>query len=354
MFVSDVTRFCKETCVDAVVTGNEFLTPLVTLVCDQLSLPSNVAEQAYAARNKVAMSHRLACSGVLTPRTFVITNAAELERLLTSGRVGLPFVIKPADNAGSNGVTVVLNADDRAEAYRYAAGPETVVPFGMTKDRRILVQEYIEGAEFSVESITQHGIPHHVCITRKLTSTGAHRVELGHAVPAGVDEAAERLILHTAGQAIKAVGIENGPSHTEVKLDSQGRCVVIEIAGRVGGAPIADLVQLAHGVDMFRACVDVALGIPAAVKRSRNDYATARFFTAPSQGKIASVTGLPLQDVTVPVVRLRRQVGDAVGDNRGNGCRVGHFIVTGSDRSVIERRAESLSSQILVEITEAG
>ncbi|WP_353962493.1 ATP-grasp domain-containing protein [Streptomyces sp. NBC_00638] len=110
--------------------------------------------------------------------------------------------------AGSSGVSVVTNSAELRQAWRSARGAQ--VMYGLPRDERVLVQDHIPGREFSVASITHDGRTTRQYITRKHTTSGLHRVELGHSLPSRLPPAAERALLEQTDRAIAAVGVRNG------------------------------------------------------------------------------------------------------------------------------------------------
>ncbi|MGW6462207.1 ATP-grasp domain-containing protein [Streptomyces sp. NPDC055078] len=135
----------------------------------------------------------------------------------------------------SAGVTVVTDPDGAAGAWRVAARSPRGM-YGLPPDPRVLVQDYVEGTEYSVESITQHGTTTHLCVTRKAVTQGAHRVEVGRSLPADLPPGTGRAMHQEAERAIAAVGIRNGASHTEVIVGGDGWCS----ASRSGPASVPD------------------------------------------------------------------------------------------------------------------
>ncbi|MFK4222130.1 ATP-grasp domain-containing protein [Streptomyces sp. NPDC019890] len=347
--LKDIVGYARRISADAVLTTNEYLTELLAQACASLDLPGNDPDRAAAARNKAAMSEAFARHGVTTPRTRILDDRNELLRQCEAGQITFPCVIKPADGAGSVGVTVVTNPGRAANAWRAASAPRGM--YGMPLDPRVLVQDYTDGTEYSVESITQHGRTRHLCTTRKTLTSGAHRVEVGHSLPADLLPAAERAVQQEVERAIAAVGIHNGASHTEVILTDDGRCTVIEIGARLGAGHIGVLLQHALGINPWTALLDTALGRPTHLTPTRHEHATVRFLTSPRAGRLVAVTGLPSAGPGVPEVRLRTAVGETVGQAQTNRGRLGHLIVTGSDAATVERRAERLLAQIAIEVT---
>ena len=345
--LKDIVGYARRIGADAVLTANEYLTQLLAQVCAELGLPGNDPASAATARNKVAMSEAFAFHGVTAPRTHVLDNEDDLRLLRVSGEIAFPCVIKPADGAGSVGVTVVTDPACAADAWRAAARSPRGM-YGLPPDPRVLVQDYVEGTEYSVESITQHGTTTHLCATRKAVTPGAHRVEVGHSLPADLPPGTERTVYQEAERAIAAVGIRNGASHTEVIVGEDGRCSVVEIGARLGAGHIGVLLWHALGIDPWTVLLDTALGRPAHLIPARRAYASVRFLISPRTGRLVAVTGLPEEGPGVPAVHLRTAVGQIVGPAQANRGRLGHFIVTGPDPAAVERRAEQILTGITV------
>jgi biotin carboxylase len=184
-------------------------------------------------------------------------------------------------------------------------------------------------------------------------STGAGPVELGHAVPAdaGLHTTA---IFKAAGRAIASVGITDGPSHTEVMLTPTGECVVIEIAARIGTGYIGHLIVEALGIDVWGACLDVALGRIPDLSPQADRYATVRFLTTNRSGRLISVAGLPEPGPETPIVRVRVPNGSQVGPAIDNTGRLGCFTVVGDNAVAVEQLAAELLQRVIIGIDERG
>ncbi|MGH3565756.1 MAG: ATP-grasp domain-containing protein [Pseudonocardia sp.] len=345
---TEVIDYARRVRADAVLSTNEYLTPLLARVCAALGLPGNDPALAAAARNKADMAVRFARHSVTTPSTLVVEHEDELLALCGDGLLAFPQVIKPADGAGSAAVTIVNSAAEALAAFR-AVGERRGM-YGMAFDPRVLVQDYVDGVEYSVESITQNGLSTHLCLTRKTVTGGAHRVELGHGLPAVLPPATEAAAYREVERAIAAVGIRDSASHTELMVTPDGRCAVIEIGARLGAGQIGFLIHHALGIDPWAACLDVALGRPARLAPTRRDFAAVRFLIAPRPGRLASVAGLPAISARVPTVHMRKAVGDQVNAAVGNGSRLGYFVITGANPAAVDQHTQDLFGRIRIEV----
>ncbi len=311
-------------------------------------MPGNAPGRARAARDKAAMAEAFAAAGVRAPHTVLVRDDAGLRAALADPRVGFPCVIKPLSGAGSAGITVVsgpAGAAAAADAARAAVGM-----YASGGDPRVLVQAYAAGTEYSVESLTQDGTTTHLAITRKQVTGGPKRVETGHSLPVHLPPAVEADVYREVEAAIRAAGIRNGTSHTEVIVGADGRCVVIEIGARLAAGQIGVLIQHALGIDVWSALLDVALARPAALAPTSRGYATVRFVTSPCAGRLTSVCGFPTTGPGVPFVRWRAAIGGTVHEPGANGHRLGSFVVTGADADEVEERADALVRRVRIHV----
>jgi hypothetical protein len=340
--------------VGGVLTTNEFLTPLAARACARLGLPGNSPGLADAPRNKCLMARQFALHRVTAPRTFIVNTLEELVKFARH-ELGFPLVVKPAANAGSSGVTIVTSPDMLPEAFASARnqGGDTA-PLGIRLDPRVVVQEHITGQEFSVESVTQDGISTHLCITRKLLTTGPYPIEIGHSLPARLEAAVEQRIFAEATRALLALGIVNSTSHLELLLTDAGSCYVIEVAARTGAGQISRLLELARGISLHRASIDVALGMPALIEPRCAGYAASRLFVAPMAGRLVAVRNLPAEGDGVCLVQLTRALDTLVSGPMSNKARVGHFVVHGSGEAEVNDYADKLLAQVEVAVDPSG
>ncbi|WP_435177050.1 ATP-grasp domain-containing protein [Actinacidiphila sp. bgisy145] len=268
---------------------------------------------------------------------------------LVPDRLALPVVVKPAANAGSNGVSVVSDPLRLPEVYAAARrqGGETA-PLGIALDDRVLVQEYVAGQEYSIESVTQDGHSRHLAITRKITTPGAHRVEIGHSLPTHLAPELEDRVLAEATRTLAALGITDSVSHTEVIVTPDGDCKVIEAAARIGTGRIGVLVELALGVSMPRASVDLALGRPVDVEPRHSGHAVSRLVVSPAPGVLKELRNLPEPGGEVHLVQVTRSLGSAVTGPQSNKGRVGHLVVHGRDDAAVNAQADALLARVAV------
>lgn len=341
-----VVQFADAVMVAGIATVDEFLTELVQRAAAELGLPGGTGVPG-AYRNKALMAELLSAARVDIPRTAVVETVDAARRLLVDGPIGYPVVVKPADNAGSTGVSVVTNELELELAVLEAISQHRSKPYEIPLDHRAVIQEYIAGVEYSVESVVHDGVIEHIAVTQKRTTSGRRRVEVGHYIDARSDAIVTR-VGEAATGALTALGITAGVTHTEIMVAADKSCHVIEVAGRMGGDPIGELVEAATGVDLWRCLALVAIGAPTETIRVRNRYAMAAFVLPSVPGIVDRIDVTDRLDRIADVVKVRNRRGEAVADLRNNSDRFGYLIVTGDSEEAVTRAQRDALREIQI------
>ncbi|MFG2311822.1 ATP-grasp domain-containing protein [Streptomyces sp. NPDC048566] len=255
-------------------------------VAQALGLPGHSPRTVHLAHDKAAMREWLREKGIDATASRRVENLDEL-RAFTRLH-GLPCIVKPVSSAGSLGVGKVCAEGDLERAFARAGGAG---PSG------VLVEEFLEGPQYSVEAFSEHGEHQLVGITAKCSDPEGF-VELGHVSPAPLPEDRQRSIGAYVTRILDALDVQNGPTHTEVVLTGKGPRL-IETHVRVGGDGIPDLTLDATGVDMDDCTTRQALGeeVLPGIRAALAEPGPARrasaiwFASLDTSGTLVSVTG---------------------------------------------------------------
>lgn len=301
-------------------------------------------EDARCATNKAFMRRRLAACGVPIPEFYIAENKDEFDKALSH----FPdrCVIKPADSAGSRGVRLFRRGGERSSDEVYAYSRK------FSRSGTVLVEEFLEGPEVSVEGFSVDGVETVAAVTDKLVSAPPYFVEIGHSQPSRLDPETLRAILNIAAMAAEALHICNGPSHTEVKITKSGPKIV-EIAARLGGDFITSrLVPLSTGIDMVGNSIRQEIGLPIDLTPGFHRGSAVRFFTS-GDGILQKAEGLEearrMQGVEEAV--LYRKAGDAVHQTESSGGRLGHVIASADTAEGAMRICERAKSSVRLTVT---
>ncbi|HEX8092531.1 ATP-grasp domain-containing protein [Jatrophihabitans sp.] len=219
-----------------------------------LGIPTHSPETVRLVHDKYAMRQRLAEAGVESTPSAVVTAVAQLREFAATH--GYPCVVKPLSGMASSGVSVISEAAEAAAAFARARasdprahGTDTTAQ-ATGNPPRVVVETFLPGVQYSVESFSEHGEHQVVIITRKY-SDAASLVELGHVMPALLDPGQRNAIEAHVCRVLEALGVRFGPTHTEIILTEAGPRV-IETHLRFGGDQLWNLVTDATGVDLVR------------------------------------------------------------------------------------------------------
>ncbi|MGK5113682.1 ATP-grasp domain-containing protein [Geodermatophilus sp. CPCC 205506] len=306
-------------------------------VAELLGAELNPATAVRLLTDKLAMRRHLADCGISAVRFAAAATRADVPAALAE--VGLPAVVKPTALAGSRGVFLWRRAEDGAAWTELVDGFGCAGPF--------LVEEYLRGPEFSVETLSHHGRHQVVGVTEKQLGPPPLFVEVGHVHPARLPPDRRRAVEDLTTSFLTACGYRFGPAHTEVIWTADGPRIV-ESQARLGGDRIPRLVQLSCGLDIERAVFAALAGrLPA--RATHTATAEVRFVTLPP-GRVDAVRGLQAARRLggVDELTLRPRPGDVLTPVRDSRGRHGHVIVSGAGPEEATARLDEVLATIAV------
>jgi biotin carboxylase len=321
-----------------IAPGNDWPVAIAARVAARLGLSHPLSPQTAAvAVSKLRQRERLAEEGVPQPEWRVVTEAPN--------DLSLPVVVKPPDRQGQKGLTLVRDRELLPEAVERAVST--------SRTNVALVEELVEGPEVTVNAFSTGGHFHPLTVTDRLTATdeAAFGVALAHAWPSvhDVEGAVE-----VASAAATALGIESGPTYTQVVLGPEGPRVM-ELAARVGGGHDAELCLAALGVDLNGLALAAALGEPVEVPNPQpRGGACVRFLVAPP-GRLESLEGLDeaLAQEGIVDARVYRRPAWVFTPLRRGGDRAGFVLATGSSRDDALTKADRAAELIRFQTADA-
>ena len=341
-----ILQAAKKHQIDGIMTlASDMPMQSVAVVSHEMGLVGISEDTAIKATNKAFMRDALKEAGVPVPFYFRIKGKdAFVEAVERVRKAGYKCIVKPADNSGSRGVDLLKDDTDLNAAYDYTSH--------YSRGGEIVVEEFMEGPEVSVETLAVDGDVRVIQITDKLTTGAPYFVEMGHSQPSQLSEETRKKIAEVAVASNKAIGIENGPSHTEIIVTKDGPKIV-ELGARLGGDCITThLVPLSTGVNMVECSIRIALGEKANLEPKWNKGSAIRYLKT-GTGTVKEVKGVAEAEQIpgVQQVSIVHGVGEQVGEIRSSVDRAGFVIAQAEDaeRAVViaEEGIECIS--VLVE-----
>jgi len=324
--------------------------PVVAAVTERLGLPTIGTDVAHRMTHKIAMRRTLAEEGIPQPPFAAVRNLAEGRAALET--VGLPAVLKPVDSGGQRGLFRIETAGD-LESHLHSALAES-------PGREAILEGFVEGTEMNGIVVVRNGDARMVTLSDRLRPDGmGFGVGWIHLYPASIHSDQLELAERIAERSVAALGLRNGIAFPQLIASPDGGVSVVEVAARIPGGQMADLVRHAVGVDLVELALRFALGEPipddVALPRFSQPLAI-RFLTAsPGPLPTGTVTRIgPLDDVLgargVVQAETYLTVGETIRPVRLDGDRRGYVIATASTSIEALQRAEHAAGLLEVDI----
>lgn len=249
---------CMEIKPDAVASiASDLANITVNYLARNLGLTANSERSVLISTNKFEMRKAFKSAGIPTPDFKRIGIDDSLEDIK---KMRLPVIVKPTDRSGSRSITKIDHIGDLESAVLRAVNDSF--------EKKAIVEEYIDGSEYSCECVSYEGKHYFLTITKKFTTGAPHYIETGHIEPSGLDDDTVERVRSVIFKALDALEIRYGASHSEFKIDQDGNINIIEIGSRMGGDCIgSDLVRLSTGYDFVKMVIQIALGEKPEFKR---------------------------------------------------------------------------------------
>ncbi|HEY0640178.1 MAG TPA: ATP-grasp domain-containing protein [Pseudonocardiaceae bacterium] len=232
-------------------TGVELADALVELVAPgTLNVPSLAA----ARRDKWAMAQAVADAGIPHHRRICSTDPAEIDGWLAAeGLLDSRVVVKPPKSAGTDNVHVVPRGRDWRPFFDEIHGQVNKVG---VRNEGVLLEEFIEGTEFMIDSYSVDGEHGLVDVCRYTKGQRGDRIGIYELVDfLRPDDPDVLAVWPYVRQVLDAVGVRNGCGHTEVILTEDGPRL-LEVGTRPAGGGHQMITKLATGTNHILRTVD--------------------------------------------------------------------------------------------------
>lgn len=290
---------------------------------DELGLSGISREQAICATNKHLMRKAFEKGNAPSPKSILAQDAEDAWSRLQN-EFDTDAILKPSRNSGSRGIAKVSRNMDKGDFIR--AYDEAL---SESRDHSVLIEQFIEGPEFSIEMIVWQGEIHVLTVTDKKTTGAPHFVELGHNQPSCFSDTDVETLKAAAVAGVRALGVNNCACHAEAKL-MNGKAYLMEVGARLGGDFIStELTHLSTGIDMVAAAIDVALGVEPDLSAKEEPKGVCIRYFCPKPGKLVSILNTEvLNNPHVYLWEIYPKEGDVIPAVTSSLCRSGHVIVT--------------------------
>ena len=315
-----------------IAPGIDWPVGIAARVAERMGLPHPIdGATAGLAVSKLKQRERLAEGGVPQPRWELVSEAQP--------GLSVPSVVKAPDRQGQKGLALVRSKEELPAAIGRAIEE--------SRSGVAIVEELVDGPEVTVNAFSVRGDFHPLTVTDRLTAEPpAFGVALAHVWPSEAGgQAAE-----VARAAVEALGIQDGPTYTQLRIGPEGP-QVIEVAARLGGGHDAELARAALGVDLNGLALQAALGESiwsAALHAVPQVGGAVVRFLVPPEGVLQEVEGIDAARSVegVEEVRIYREPGHVFGPFLRGADRAGAVLATGASREEALERADEAARLI--------
>lgn len=261
----------------AVLSLYEYSTVVAAEAANLLGLNSPNSEVVSIFRNKFSFREFVSENSLDTVKYQKLNSLLEINE--EDLALDFPVVMKPLNLTGSAFVRKCNNLEDMTNTFNEIMNLTEYT--GQVVSKSILVEEYIEGNEYSVEVLNGEII----AVVRKYTSEKGF-IEVGHDVPAKLTNDDETLILNRVNQLINISSYHFGLLHIEIKI-SKGELHFIEVNPRAAGGRIPELIRHVYNFDLIEEyLISIVSGIKRINKENTGKIGSIRFTCASNHGVI--------------------------------------------------------------------
>lgn len=309
---------------------------------DSMGLSGISEKMAVKATNKHLMRKAFEEFGAPSPQSYCTMDVVDAWRLL-GDKFDANAILKPSRNSGSRGIAKIKKGICHNEFIRLYDRA-----LNESKDKQVLIEQFIEGPEFSVEIIVWNGVVNILAVTDKKTTGAPYFVELGHNQPSVFPKETIEAVQNAAVSGVKALNLDNCACHAEIKVEN-GKAYIMEIGARLGGDFISTvLTNLSTGVDMVAAAIDVALGEKPCLNAKDDKHGVCIRYFCPRPGTLDSIENIEaLNSKYIYASEIYCKKGDIIKEVKSSVDRSGHVITIDNNSSKAIEKADAIIKQII-------
>jgi biotin carboxylase len=311
---------------------------------ETFGLPGPDRALALRLTNKCHQRRAWGDAGLPCPEWHCVMNEEQASAAIST--LNGTFIIKPSDSAGSRGISVIAPGEDWRAAVAAA--------FDGSWSGSAIIESFISGAEYTVETFSHHGNAIVLAISEKRKVPGSRGTVAMELATSALPSTEVDRIGKLAIDALAALGHRDGPGHTEILRDESGALWLVEAAGRGGGFMVADgIVLRASGYDLARATALQAVGLEPPPPPVASHRAFVLRFLPAKPGIVISMSGFD-RAASVGDVECGplASVGDKVERAKTDGARLAYILSWADDRFAAISLADEAEACLRVEVAE--
>lgn len=336
--------------IEGITTTSEFYIHIVSILIEMYDLHGNPSEVTRNVRNKAIVRDQLKDSNILyQPKYFVIESIQSLMDIKNS--LSFPCIVKPVDDSGSNEVLKCCDfVNLKSHVQKILSVKKNVRK--QDKIKLALIEEFVEGKEYSIETFSFKGSHQIIGITKKFVTNAPFFVERGHIFPTKDIDQDSDIVRKGVKEILDLLGWQNGPAHIEIKI-KENKLFLVEVNGRLAGGMIPVLIKYATGLDLVEEQIKASAGIRPCLDKRFGQFAGIHFLVSDCSGIVTNITGMEILNKTeIKEVKRKVDIGDRVERAKDAYSRLGHIVATSSDHEKLINILNNSTNQIKIEMKE--
>ncbi|WJV55613.1 ATP-grasp domain-containing protein [Pectobacteriaceae bacterium CE70] len=333
--------------INAILPGVEYAVPMAARLGAAQGKRHLSDYAVQRVRNKFNFRSQLTEAGLSNIGFFLLCPGQPVQ--IPSG-FNFPAVVKPVDMAGSISVRKVHNLGELTtvvDAFSQAL-PNDV---GFTASGCVIVEEYIPGKEYSIEGVVRKdGSITIASVTEKLLGAEPYFVEIGHIVGQRYTEAFYTTMSNYALAVLDAIQLNIGPFHLELRVTPEGRPVAIELAARLPGDNIVELIRYSSGIDLATETLCQYLGTDSPAVHGTPGISAIAFIPRGEKNEFTTLSGLEefIDHSHYLAHQVYYQPGDALGCAQDWTSRVGYVMFGGDDEAEVRSLVKRVHTEVKI------
>ena len=317
--------YARENDVDGVLTAaTDYSVLTMSKIAQEMNLPGINYDSAKIIKNKAEVRKRLFASHADdTGYSFELSSEEDVRKCLE--HVKFPVMVKPCDGSGSRGASRVDSADN----FEYACK----VAMESSITNRAVVEPFVIGKEYGVESFVNQGDIHVLAVMQKEMTLPPYYAELGHSIPSGLPKSLELKIKGCVTKALQTLNVNHGSVNMDLLLDANGDVHIVDVGARMGGNLIGShIIPLGTGVDYMGNMIRAAVGDPVDFTPVRTPMPVATRLLALTPGVVKSLPDFDkIAKENNVIIEHHLCVGDVINEYHTNLDGCGYVVVQNQD-----------------------
>lgn len=322
--------------------GSDVSLPTVSIIAQKLGLKGLPLETIKASSvNKDKMLHKLSLAGlpVVTHRKFKRFK----DCLNFAAKDKFPLILKPIDGWGSRGLSRVDSKKELKDAFDNA--------MSYSAKKEICAEEYVEGKDTTCEAFILKKRLVFSAFTEKRLTDPPYYAPVSHIMPLRIGRTRESELKGIVEKAADVMDIDEGPMDVDIRLTLSGPRI-IELAARLGGNCVPQLVKESFGFDIIEAAINLSLGRRPKIKKTKKDFSGVSILGSKKAGYVKDIRGIEQARRIRGISEIYIDVkpGDSVNTFKTGSDRIGHIIARATTKERVKKNISHALNLLKIKI----